>query len=180
MMQALVSLLEPTASSRIQALWQRLEERCGLRGIKSTPYPHFSWEVVDEFKQDTIDEILEQITSKAKPFTIQTSGLGLFTGLEPVIYIVIAKDQSLLDFHKMIWEKTENFGRNVNMHYMPDAWIPHVTLAHSDVDRKALLCAMEELSFLSLNWEIEIDNLALVGQAGNDVGILIRRFDFKG
>ena len=179
-MQALVSLLESTASSQVQSLWQKLEERCGLRGIKSTPYPHFSWVVAEEYDGDGMDTALDAITHSASPFTIQTSGLGLFTGLEPIIYIVIAKDQRLLEFHKVIWENTKNLGRGVNQYYMPDTWIPHVTLAHSDVDRDTLLCAMEELGFLSLNWEIEIDNLALVGQAGNEVGTLIKRFDFKG
>jgi hypothetical protein len=39
---------------------------------------------------------------------------------------------------------------------------------------------MEELGFIPLNWEVEIDNLALVGQAGSEVGTLLRRFDFRG
>jgi 2'-5' RNA ligase len=179
-MQALVSLLEPIASSQIQHLWKRLEERCGLQGIKSTPYPHFSWEVAENYDEAKLVSMLEEITLSARPFTIQTSGLGLFTGLEPVIYIVIAKDQHLMDFHKMIWEKTQNLANEINLYYMPDAWIPHITLAHSDVSRESLLCAMEELGFIPLNWEVEIDNLALVGQAGSEVGTLLRRFDFRG
>lgn len=178
-MQAVVSLLETSAYSRIEALWRVLELRCGLEGIKATPYPHFSWHVAEEYSGIDLDQRLHNLAFPMKPFMVRTAGLGLFTGSEPVIYVLITKDEKLLRFHKKIWQAVESQSNEPNPYYTPSKWVPHVTLAYGDVNKQKLLCAIEELAFLPFNWEIKIDNLALVGQAGEEIGSLKSRYNFE-
>ncbi len=177
-MQAIVSLLEASAYSRIEAMWRVLELKCGLKGIKATPFPHFSWHVAEDYAADPLAELLQEAAGKSQPFTVMTSGLGVFTGQVPVIYVLIAKDERLLRFHKALWRRARKYSLGLSPYYSPDAWIPHITLAHSDVNRQTLVCALEELAFLPFKWEIRIENLALVGQAGEEIGQLKYRFDF--
>jgi len=177
-MQAIVSLLEASVYSRIEAMWRILELKCGLKGIKATPFPHFSWHVAEDYTTGPVAAMLKEAADRSKPFTVMTSGLGIFTGQEPVIYVLIAKDERLLRFHKAIWKQARKVSLGPSHYYSPDAWVPHITLAHSDVDQNALVCAIEELAFRPFNWEVRIDNLALVGQAGEEIGQLKFRFDF--
>ncbi|MCL4561142.1 MAG: 2'-5' RNA ligase family protein [Chloroflexi bacterium] len=178
-MYAIVSLLEPSTYSRIEAMWRILELQCGLQGIKTTPFPHFSWHVAENYDFDRVEGTLRQIAATSKPFTVKTAGLGLFTGTEPVIYVLIVKNENLYRFHNTIWEKIHPNAVGSNEHYAPEAWVPHITLAHSDVNRNTLICALEELAFLPFNWEIKIDNLAIVGQTGEEVGTLRDRIEFN-
>lgn len=177
-MQAIVTLLEPTIHSRIEAMWRVLELRCGLKGIRTTPIPHFSWLVAEDFQSEPIDVLLKEITAHAQPILTQTAGLGLFTGHEPVIYVLIVKNEPLMRFHRMLWEQTQSYTIGPAAYYSPDAWVPHVTLAHTDVNRTTLPCALEELSFIPFNWDVQIDNLAVVGQVGEEVDQLKSRFNF--
>ena len=42
---------------------------------------------------------VQALARQARPFTIHTGGLGLFTGGKPIIYISIVKDELLMHFH---------------------------------------------------------------------------------
>jgi 2'-5' RNA ligase len=177
-MEAVVSLLEATAYSRIEAMWRVLELKCGLKGIKNTPYPHFSWHVAEGYALEPVNAAIEAMSIPIRPFVVRTSGLGIFTGQEPVIYLLISKTEKLLRFHKALWKRIDPLARGSKSYYSPEQWVPHITLAHSDVNKKSLLCALEELAFIPFSWEVKIENLAIVGQSGDEVGRLISRFDF--
>jgi 2'-5' RNA ligase len=177
-MQAIVTLLDAAASSRIEAIWRMLEIKCGLKGIKKTPYPHFSWQGAAVYPQPEIETILQRIAQDTRPFKVKTSGLGIFTGRQPVIYAAIVKNEPLMRFHEKVWQTIQTQDLGVNAYYAPDAWIPHITLAYGDVNPTTIDCAMQELAFQPFEWGIQVDNLALVGQLGEDVGQLFKRFDF--
>jgi 2'-5' RNA ligase len=178
-MQAIVTLLDAAANSRIEAVWQMLDLKCGLKWIKKTPYPHFSWQSAEKFPDDETIATLQQVADHTRPFRITTSGLGVFTGSQPVVYLVVTKDERLLRLHKAIWQAIRSEELGVNAYYSPKSWVPHITLAFEDVDLKAVECAMHELALQPLEWEIQVNNLALVGQKGDEVGELYRRFDFR-
>ncbi len=177
-MHAIVTLLEPAIYARVEAIWRVLELKCGLKGIKATPFPHFSWQVADDYGFPGLENELQVFADTAEPFSVRTTGIGVFSGPDPVIYILIVKDRTLTRFHKNVWDLSLPFAREPAEFYSPDTWVPHVTLAHTDVNRETLSCAMEELAFVPFNWEIKIENLAIVSRIGNEIGHLHRRFNF--
>lgn len=178
-MHAIVSLLEAPAYSRIEAIWRVLEVNCGLKGIKATPYPHFSWHVANRYDLSALGITLQQIAARSEPFVIRTAGLGLFTGQDPIIYVVIVKNDALIRFHERVWQKVDECAEGPNPLYAPSAWVPHVTLAHGDVTREKLACAVEELAYYPLDWEVKIDNISMVYQTGDEVGDLKYRYRFQ-
>jgi len=177
-MQAVVSLLEPSANQEVEALWQTLGTDCGLASLYYTPHPHISWHIADKYDDQALQESLSDMAGSSKPFTIRCSGVGLFTGVEPVVYILIVKDDPLIQFHEMICRRIHHLASGSNPHYDPEVWVPHITLAHRDVKPENLGCVMNTLAFRPFDREIRIDNLALLYHTDNEIGRLITRYNF--
>ena len=90
-MHGLVSLLDQEHSATVERLWAELETECGLTGIKVTPFAHFSWLIAEDFDWERLGEALAEIAIATKPFIIRTTGLALFTGEHPVVYIPVVE-----------------------------------------------------------------------------------------
>jgi 2'-5' RNA ligase len=179
-MHAIVSLLDDHHYDLLESLWQDLEYECGLTGIAFTPIPHLSWHIAAEYDFKRLERSLAAVAEASSPFTFQTRGLGVFSGISPVIYIPVIKDIELARFHSRIWETGNPTAIGASLHYAPDAWMPHLTLAYGDVDRQKLGCAMEKLAFQTFEWEIQVDHLALVYQFSGQVGKIQYKFPFGG
>jgi 2'-5' RNA ligase len=164
-MNGIASLLDPPAESRVKEIWQELEDRCGLKGVRITPFPHFSWQVAEGYDIPALETALQQIARQTKPFPARTTGLGVFTGGGPILYIPLVKDRKLLEFHVLLWEATRTCAISAHPYYSPAAWIPHITLAYGDVNTGNLDCAMQALAFQSFDWEIMVDNLVFIAQS---------------
>jgi len=163
-MNGIASLLDGPATIHVERLWQELEVRCGLVGVKVTPFPHFTWQVTKDYDLPRLKIALHELAGQVQPFSIHTSGLGLFSGENPIVYVSIVKDEPLMRLHSMLWEKMAGIAFQPALYYSPAQWVPHITLAYNDLISANLDCAMQFLAFQSFNWEIQIDNLILVAQ----------------
>lgn len=141
-MYAIVSLLDEHHYTRIEDLWHDLEVECGLSGVTLTPLPHFSWHIASEYDYRRLEASLLELAASTPPFNVRTTGLGLFTGASPVLFIPIVKDPALADFHLQVWQRSQTTAIGASPHYAPEAWVPHITLAYGDVDAVKLGCAM--------------------------------------
>jgi 2'-5' RNA ligase len=149
-----------------------------LAGIQITPIPHFSWHVAEGYDLKKVRPALEEIAKISEPFIIRSTGLGLFSGDKPVVFISLVKDVRLLRFHQLVWDKISPAADRPSPYYSPESWMPHITLAHGDLDANRVVCAMEKLAFRSFNWEILVDNIALINQDEGHVGKESLRFKF--
>ena len=163
-MNGIASFLNDPYKTQVEAIWQELEEKCGLVGVRTTPFPHFSYQVVEAYDQLRLEPILQEIAHNIQPFTVHTTGLGLFTGKIPVIYLPLVKNDLLLHLHKLIWDRTQDVAQGFSPFYAPDLWIPHITLGYGDVSNFNLSCAMDTLAFQDFDWLVEIDNLTFIGE----------------
>ena len=162
-MNGIASLLDDSHKTQVESLWCMLEEKCGLVGVRTTPFPHFTYQVVETYDQERLGPILQEIAKKTQPFIVKTTGLGLFTGRLPVIYIPLVKNEPLLQFHQRLWEQTSTVAQGISPLYAPDMWMPHITLGLEDITSANLACAMEALAFQDFNWQIEVNSLAFIG-----------------
>ncbi len=179
-MFGIVSLLDREADQRVREIHADLESECGLKGIRLFPYPHFSWiggKWCDIEKIETMSERLAAVTA---PMMVKTTGLGLFTGVSPVIYIPLVKTTGLLHCHQRIWTEAQKCADGLHPYYHPDVWVPHITLALLDVTSENLGCAISRLSLQSFEMNIQVDNLALVSQEEGNVGELGKVYPLKG
>jgi 2'-5' RNA ligase len=179
-MHALVSLLDDKHDALVKELWQELEEGCGVKGIKITPFPHFSWIVAADFEETRIESLIKTLAYSISPFSIKTSGLGIFTGPSPVVYVPLVRDMSLTSLHNHLWDAFQDVGRGVSALYQPKNWIPHISLAHKDVCEENINDVFQRLAFQNFSWTIPIDNLALIYQPNGGEGVVKYRAALNG
>jgi hypothetical protein len=98
-MNGIASFLDKSASAQVKFLWQELEVRCGLVGVKATPFSHFSLQVSEAYDLSCLELVLRRVSVQSKPLTVHTAGLGLFTCENPIVYLHLIKDKLLMNFH---------------------------------------------------------------------------------
>jgi 2'-5' RNA ligase len=145
-----------------------LKRECGLSSAR-VAYPHFSYQVVESYDAPRVEPVLREWVREAKPFRVLTAGLGIFTGPRPVLYVRIVRSPELSAFHADLWSRVAPYAVNMHeQHYGHDFWSPHITLAIEDLTPDILPTAVRLLSERPFNWEIKIDNVALVLDARGD------------
>lgn len=178
-MHGVVSLLPQPYYNKVENIWDEMEEKVGLTGVKVTPYPHFSWQIAESYDMNKLKDIFEDIAVSTKPFEVKTTGIGVFTGNSPVIFIPVVKDIQLLKFHYSIWERLKKIGKNLSDYYYPQFWVPHITLAYEDVTKENIGIVLEKLSFMNFNWSFEVDNISFIYETAEKIGKPEYRFDFR-
>ena len=177
-MHGIVSLLDEKHYRLVEHLWADLEQSFELKGIKVTPFPHFSWNLASDFNYPDLESVLQRISSSVRPFKVTTTGVGLFTGEKPTIYLPVVKTVELLRYHGLIWDLTASASQGRSPLYCPEQWMPHISLAYDDVTKQNIGPLMEHLAFQSFNWEMTIDNIALIYEPSGTVGILKNHYKF--
>lgn len=172
-MYAIASLPDPITEQAIRRLWDRFEQNCGITRATISPLPHFTWMGAEDYALEPLEDVLAEIARQIKPFSVLTSGLGIFTGLLPIVYVALVKDALLLDIQQLIWEKALQYSVDPNPHYQPRRWIPHITLAHK-VDPIRLGCAIGDLAFQPIEHEILVDHFAIIYYLNHQGGIYTR------
>ncbi|MBN1146504.1 MAG: 2'-5' RNA ligase family protein [Anaerolineales bacterium] len=179
-MHGLVSLLPEPYYNQVQAIWEELAGGYGLQGVRVTPYPHFSWQIAQDYDFERLEEIVRGIARASPPLAVRTAGLALFTGFRPVLYVPVVKDALLLELHAHIWRSAQPASQGLSPYYAPDAWMPHISLAYEDVNRENIGPLIESLAFRSFNWEMTIDNIALIYEPKGEIGALKFCIQFSG
>lgn len=167
-MRGIISLLDNTYTELVNELWRDMVADCSVTNKHLPPLPHFSWSVFDDCDIERLDEVLVDIAGKTTPFTVRTSGVGIFTGENPVIYVALIKDEKLMRFQEMLWYKTASYSTKTSPYYIPDFWMPHITLVNGANEKKNILCALDKLMRRNCVWEFKITCLAVIGDSNGE------------
>ncbi len=178
-MQGIVSLLDGEARERVEQLWQELRRDFGVRGIHAKRFPHFSYHVADEYDLGRLRPGLETLASAARNFSAQTSGIGIFTRKEPVIYLPVVRSGKLQRIHGDVARLAEPLVSGINKCYAAEIWIPHITIAEGDVDILILPEIVRRFGERNFRWEMRVTNLAVI-RAVEDVQEICFRCEFGG
>ena len=165
MLQGVVSVLDQEHCAKVEALWSDLEREFGLKEA-SHAHPHLSYQVAKGYDIPRAKGVLSRVAGSATPFRIRTSGLGIFTGENPILYVAVARSTRLAAFHSRLWERISRTAHDVHAyHYGPDNFMPHITLAAGDLTPEHLPQVVRLLAQRPFSWEITIDNVTLVPDA---------------
>ncbi len=184
-LHGVVSLLDAGATMRVRETWAKLERGLGLRGVLVMPYPHFSYQVAGGYDRAAIETSLSLLADETAPFVVRTKGLATFEGPWPVVYVVVRKDSFLRALHGRVWSACLPHAREPVAYYRPEAWTPHITLAHGDEQDSLPLSDDKVRAVLGLlspkdfKWTISVDNIALVWDDGR-VQSPVRTFPLHG
>ena len=165
-MHGVASLLDDEHYALIEHLWDELETDLGVRGLYNTPFPHFSYHVAEGYDVHLLESILPRLASNYPPFRVRTAGLGVFSGVHPVLYAAVVRSPTLTALHQKLWQELAAASAGAVGYYHPERWMPHVTLADGDVLKDHLPDVVRLLSARAFDWGFEVNNLALIYDAG--------------
>ncbi|HEY9722683.1 MAG TPA: 2'-5' RNA ligase family protein [Oscillatoriaceae cyanobacterium] len=158
----LVSLLEGTSERKLKALWAELQTEFGVRGGGPVPIAHLAYQVAGQYHVPALHDALARLARSRRPFTVQVSDVEVIEGPEPVIFLRVVRSSDLLSFQHDVWEGTYFAADELPPHYHPDRWVPHLTIANQRLSDGELARVIEFLTAKDLQWQLKIDNLALI------------------
>ena len=177
-MYAIISELNPAASTDVNTYWQKLSMVCGLEAIFHMPTPHLTWMVSQEIDIHHAAPLISQIASREVSISLHTSGLGIFTGKHPILYLPVVKSQKMITLHQAIWNLLQPLMKTHNEFYFPKAWVPHITLALNDLTKDNLACAVNSIAFEQIEIKTTLDSLSIAEYEKEIAGEIIKRFQF--
>jgi 2'-5' RNA ligase len=85
----------------------------------------------------------------------------------------------LIAVHRRIWENMRDIASDPHPLYLPDVFVPHITLAAGDLTPEIAGLVLEELAFISFSWDLPVDHLALITQSDETSSEVKFRFTFQ-
>jgi 2'-5' RNA ligase len=156
----------------VEDIWDELEDKFGVNAIRITPYPHFSWQIGEEYDVLSLKQSLEEIALNQPAFTVQTTGLGLFSGEKPVLFIAVVKSPELMAFHRRIWDALLPITNGAHPYYSPQNWVPHISIVYEDLTAENIGGILKLLSFRPYYWEFQVENLSFIYEPAGVCGTL--------
>ena len=159
-MEGLVALIGPPYAERLSDLWVDLSDRFG---VTASSRPHFSYHLAYQYGDNAL-AAMAQLAAQTVPFTVTTSGLGIFGGSALTLFLNVVRSPELSQIHRRLWDLVEphvDEPHPANRYYRPEAWTPHITLG-TIPDAETLGRVVTDLAPRDLQWEIPVDNIALL------------------
>ncbi len=167
-MDGIVSLLDETHDALVREIWSELKREFGLNGQPGPHYPHVSFHVAQRYDATRLEQALPRVLRDVTQFSMRTTGLGIFTGEQPVIFVPVVRGPFLSRLHGALWEAARPAAEGVVEVYAPATWVPHITLAYGDIKNGMLPDVVGYLHARNFDWEIDVDSLFVVTGEGSD------------
>lgn len=90
---------------------------------------HITLAICDDVNEPVMCEVLQDIARNTHALPVILSSLGLFPSAETVMFLAPVVDQEMLDVHRAVFERLDEFTESPWKLYAPGRWVPHCTLA---------------------------------------------------
>ncbi len=177
-MQALVTTLPKPYEDQVLALWDELEAKFGLKYVRMTPIPHFTWHLGETYQLEKVESILDRLSAGIQPFEVSVRGAESFISHAPVVFLKIHQDPNLLRLHSAIWQSLLPYTTEPEQLYNSAMWQPHITLALQDLDWDALGSVLDFLATQDLNWRFLADHFSILSKEPDQGIVLLHHFQF--
>lgn len=165
-MPGVVTVLDSPHCGLVEGIWAELAREFGVRAIHASPHPHVSYHVAESYTPDAVRPILEHAARRAGALQVKTTGLGIFSGASPVLFIPVVRDPVLTSFQEPLWHAVSTACVGAVDYYHPQRWVPHITLASGDIAVDMLQHMVGFLAGRDFDWDLTLTNLCLVDEAG--------------
>ncbi len=112
-------------------MWAGLEAR-GVRSMATTSHarhrPHVSLLIAERLPPATARRALAPLAD-ATDLVLRLGSVSVFPGRAGVVYLGVTPTFRLLRLHREVHAHLAGAGVETWRHYLPDAWVPHCTLA---------------------------------------------------
>ena len=154
------SILENKRYEDVTNLWELFEKEYGSVGVQTFSHPQIAFEggKTDNLGQLTRD--FQEIASKTKPFGIEVSGVGHFN--REVIYLKVKKTSGLTRINERIDKFVNDRCEDLFPYYVPEHWIPYITLEMDDLTEENVEKAWAELKNSKIEFKQELHSTCIV------------------
>jgi 2'-5' RNA ligase len=121
--------LDLQTDAAVRGMWQSIED-AGLPSLmlqRDYP-PHLTLAVCEDMDLDGLIAHLPSFIAAFPPLQIDFPGLGVFSAIDPVVYLTVTRSPVLSSLHAAFWELVGAFSNSLSPYYHPRAWVPHITL----------------------------------------------------
>ncbi len=119
------------ADAAVRSMWASLEAR-GIRSMASSGHcrhrPHVSLMVAERIAPPQARTAVEPLT-EATDLVLRLGSIAVFPGRAGVLYLGVVPTLRLLRLHNALHARLAGAGVESGRHYLPNAWVPHCTLA---------------------------------------------------
>ena len=178
-MPGIITLLDEPFASRIEDLWEAMDREFGVARGYPGAIPHFSYHLAEEYDLEIAEKVVAAVALAERPFEVETSGFGVFTGPAPVVYIPVARSPELAALHAMVCDRMRRAGIETVPYYLPERALPHITIAQQNVPAEVLPALLGWLARQDLSWRLPATNLAIADQTPGG-SVVFRRFPLCG
>ena len=168
-MPGVIFLLDEVNHARVEALWDQMEREFGVARGYPGAMPHFTIHLAAEYGLDATRAIVGEVARTQRPFAVPTSGLGVFTGEMPILYIPVIRTRTLDDLHSRLYQELAPHCSGHFPYYSPESWMPHITIGQVNLAPQVLPALLEWLAHQPLSWQLEAATLAIAGDTGISV-----------
>ncbi|MGF6227698.1 2'-5' RNA ligase [Inquilinus ginsengisoli] len=122
--------LEPRSAVALATLIEAVEraEAHATTPRRARVAPHLSLAVYDRLVPAAVTVSLQRFAERQPALAIQLASLGLFPGPPAVLFAAPVVSAELLAVHRAYHQATWASGPRCWAHYLPENWVPHVTL----------------------------------------------------
>ena len=166
-MLAITSMLSPQKAKHINKIIAGLKKNFGLTAVQATPAPHFTFLLAGVRRLDTLRKSLTEVAATTEPFPAYTTGLGIFPGPRPVIYIPVLRSFDLNHLHQRVLDVTQPLCKGTDRFNAPSRWLPHLSLALHDTTPELLGPVMQFLNERTYSLRLNINNLGIMQKKGS-------------
>ena len=129
MAYAVELLLDPLAAEAVRALWERLAAAGIPAPLKDMGVaPHITLAAYEELDPEAVQDAFRSFACEETPEPVTLTSVGTFPGDEGVVYLAPVVTRGLLALHAGFHERFADHVEAAYPHYLPGAWVPHVTL----------------------------------------------------
>ncbi len=131
----------------VRAIWSSLEDLDLPYQMSTSGYrPHLTLLGMEESNVQSAETSLKNIARQSRPFAVSVGAVGVFPQEPATVYLSPTICPELQHLYCYLIDNRKYLGANFSPYYLPDAWIPHITLAcrlrSYDVDKvTSLVCA---------------------------------------
>jgi 2'-5' RNA ligase len=170
MFYAVATLVNPSENSELQATWKWIFKVCQAQDVQPTRMPHLSWHVSMDYDAAALDDFLKHILPSLEPFDIRTTGVGIFSGEHPVVYLPVVKTRKIVELHELLFKGINHLTGSPNRFYNPDVWIPHITVVYESSLMENICGVINELARKPIETTLRFDHLAVIYRDGDVLG----------
>ena len=160
-MPGIIFLLDEANHARVEGLWDQMEREFGVAKGFPGALPHLTVHLAGAYEMEATRMVVDAFSKRQAPFEAETSGLGVFTGELPIVYIPVIRTHELDAAHAALYRAMAGHCSEDFPYYAPNRWMPHITIGQVNIRPEVLAPLLGWLSHQPLAWTLRLATLAI-------------------